>query len=752
MDNIYGTILKVTFFNKENGYGIVKIKLNYQDRKIAQYRSKLFTNQLTVLCYFDRLPVEDEEYDFVGEFINSQYGIQLKATSFSRRSAKTKEGVVSYLSSDLFSGIGKATATKVFTALGENCLDMIIENYDVLNQVPDLTDTQKDTIYQRLIENVELEKTYVGLASLGISMAFATKIISVLHEKAVDIIKEDPYKLIDLVEGIGFARADKIASSVGIKKESPIRIKAYINYSIKTYTYSVGNTYIEKNELFNKMVEILNTESEILTKELYDSIISDLFNDNKIFIDEEDNIYEYYTYRSEEALASRIVEGLSNFIDYGYQLSDIDKALDKVIKTNKIAYNEKQLKAIKVALKENIMVITGGPGTGKSTVIKGIIDTYSLLLENDLVKEEIALLAPTGRASKRLTEVTGYDAQTIHRFLGYLGENKFRHGPNNPVDARLVIIDEMSMVDIAICARLFTSLPDYAKIVIVGDVDQLPSVGPGQVLSDLIKCGEISVVKLDIIHRQAEGSTIITLANAVNNGLLPENILEKQPDRNFIALDDNLICDNIIKVVKQGLSVGMDLIKDIQVLIPLYKGELGINHVNSLMQEAFNPFTEVEISNLGRKFRVNDKVIQLVNRPKKQIMNGDIGYIIALDFERDEAIGLTVLYDSGPVDYKVEELEDISHAYAISIHKAQGSEFSLVVIPYSNKHYIMLKRKLIYTAITRAKKFLIMLGNIEALNNGTKQMELPRKTKLIERIKEKISNPPDDVSPYDFLD
>ena len=752
MEKLYGVVQKITYFNKENGYGIIRIKLNYKDKKIAIYKAKLFTNELTVLCHFDRAPLEDEEYDFEGDFINSQYGLQFKATTFLRRSNETLEGVVSYLSSELFPQIGKVTASKIFTSLGPKCLEKIRNDKKVLDDVEGLTDIQKDTIYDNLITNYLLESNYVELTSLGITMAAAAKIISVLKEKSITVIKENPYQLIDLIEGIGFSRADKIAKAVGISPDSPIRLKAYINYSLKEYIYSSGNTFIEKHELFEKLIEIFNTEDEILNKDLFEDILNQLVLENKIIVNENQEVYEYYAYKAEESLALSITNYLGEVYDYGYKLADIDKAIEKVTKYNKITYNTKQLQAIKLALKENLMIITGGPGTGKSTVIKGIVEAYKVLIGNELVEEDIALLAPTGRASKRLCEVPKAKAQTIHKFLGYIGENKFTHGPNNPTYARLVIIDEMSMVDVVLAARLFASLPNQTKIVIVGDVDQLPSVGPGEVLANLIECEEITVVKLDQIHRQASDSTIVKLAHDVNHGLLPENILEKQEDRNFISLDDNDITEGVIKVVKQGLNKGMDIVKDIQVLVPLYKGELGINHLNAKMQEAFNPLVDEEITHLSRKFRVNDKVIQLVNRVKKQVMNGDIGYVISLDIVRNQPVGLTVLFDSGPVDYKVEELEDLTHAYAISIHKSQGSEFPLVVIPYTNRYFIMLRRKLIYTAITRAKKYLIMLGNPEALNRGTKQIESARKTNLITKIKEKIGKPQNSLTPYDFLD
>jgi len=759
-ESLYGSITKITYFNEDNGYGVVKIKLNYQDHKIAKYRAKLFTNLLVVTCVFDRKPIIDEEYDFFGEFVTNQYGIQFKAKSFSRRNEQTLEGVVAYLSSDFFPGIGKTTATKIFNTLGSDCLEKIRNDKNVLDEV-NLTEAQKDVIYNNLLENKIKEETTLGFLKMGITMTMSLKIMSFLKENALEIVKNNPYCLIDLVEGICFYKADKIALENGIEKNSPLRMEALINYLINGYIYSYGDTYIEYDKLLFLANEKINQEEEILTKDLFNDTLKSLVKKNKIHIDKENNIYDSYIYNSENMLATYIGNFLKDEFDYGYKLENIGNAINWLKEELKIEYSEKQLVAIETALKENISIITGGPGTGKTTIIKGIIESYVYLFGKELVREEIALLAPTGRASKRLNEVTRHPAQTIHKFLGYEGHGVFRHGADNKVNARLVIIDEVSMVDVSLASKLFSSLNDGTKIVLVGDVDQLPSVGPGEVLANLIESKEITVTKLDKIHRQAEGSSIISFAHSINSGYLPETILEKQKDRNFVRVSDNELSNNIIKVIEQAINSGMDLIKDIQVLIPLYKGENGIHMINERLQEKFNPLVDRELKHLSRKFRVNDKVIQLVNRSEKQVMNGDIGYVITLDYTEEAVQGLTVLFDNGPVYYKKDELEDLAHAYAISIHKAQGSEFDLAIVPFSYKYYIMLKRKLIYTAVTRAKKYLIMLGNIEALQRGIQGIETRRKTKLVERMKKifenevlefKETNEMENLSPYDFLD
>lgn len=762
-EKLYGTVVKIVYFKEENGFGIIRIKLNYQDNKIAKLKAKLFTNFLTVTCNFDRKPLIDEEYDFDGEFVETDYGTQFKAKFFERRNETTLEGVVTYLSSEFFPGIGRVTATKIFEELGKNCLSDIEENKDVLDKIQGLNQKQKDIIHNGIVENQGTKRATLALLNLGITMQMSLKLIKSLGLNAYEIIKNNPYILIDKIEGIGFQKADKIALDIGVKKDDPIRIKALLMYIINNLTYSNGDSYLDENELFESSKKIMNEDDLILSLNNFKEALIDLKNENKIVIDEENDIYHKKIYKAENLLSEKIYMLLNLKFDFGYQLEKIDTVFEDIKKVNNIIYSEKQEEAIKMALEKNIMIITGGPGTGKSTIIKGIVDCYSsLFVKSEIASNSIALLAPTGRAAKRLKEVTSHEAMTVHKFLGYEGNGYFKHGPEALVDAKMVIVDEFSMVDIELAARLFSSLMPNTKVVLVGDVDQLPSVGPGDVLNDLILSNIIPTVKLEKIHRQANNSSIIAFAHAINKGYLPNDLLDMQHDRNFIKMNDNNILSNIVKIISSALDKGMDLIKDIQVLVPLYKGDIGINAINAKLQDEFNPNNEDEIKHLNRVFRVNDKVIQLVNRSEKQVMNGDIGFVLSLDYQNKDYIGLTVMYDFGSVYYKKDELEDITHAYAISIHKAQGSEFDLVIVPFSYKYYIMLKRKLIYTAVTRAKKYLIMVGNIESLAYGIKGVETKRRTKLMKKINHEakslnlddliLDDNMENVSPYDFMD
>ena len=740
MDKIIGVVQKVVYYNETNGYGIIKLKLDYKNPELAKYRTTLFSNVLSILCTFDRKPYDDEEYEFEGELETSSYGYQLKASKFRRVNENSKEGIVTYLSSELFPGIGKKAAEKVFDTLGDEALKLIVNDRNVLDSV-DITLKQKDSLYENLVIHYTKEKELVELLNMGIGMGISVRIINVLKENASKLIKQNPYDLIDLVDGIAFLRADEIAKKLGFKDNDPKRLIALIHYVIKTSVYQTGESYSLKNDLFDKVSNFVNAYEEILSFEDFEKYLKQLIEKKKIIIEDETKVFDYNVYYDEINVAKAISKILVNsFVDY--DLKDINKAIETVMEKNNIQYSDKQIEAIENALKEPISIITGGPGTGKSTVIKGIVEAYaSLFKKEDLIKEKIYLLAPTGRASKRLKEVTNHNnASTIHKFLGYQGNGFFSMLVDNTINAKLVIIDEFSMVDINLASVFFKCISPLTKLVIVGDVDQLPAVGCGDVLRDLIESKEITTTRLNKIHRQAADSTIISLAHEINEGHLPYSVIEKQPDRNFIPCEDEKIIEFISTVVKQGLEKNMDIVKDIQVLVPMYKGIIGIDSINYKLQDEFNK-TDDEIIYNGKRFRKNDKVIQLVNRQEKQVMNGDIGYIRAINKDNGTFKSIDVQFDFGSVHYEKDDLEDLNLAYAISIHKSQGSEFGLVIVPFSFKYWIMLKRKLIYTAITRAKKYLIMLGNVEALRRGITQIEDKRKTMLQERIHDMISNP-----------
>ncbi len=756
MDKLKGKIERVTYYNEETGYGVVKVSVDYNDETLKKYINTFFSNIISVTCLYDRMPLVDEEYEYFGSVdALGKWGPQFKAESFERKNASLS-GVVAYLSSDMFVGVGEKIAKKIYNALGSNCLDLIIEDRSALDGIK-ISEALKDNIYNILKENKEKEKEILGLLSLGLTMKMALRITGAIPKDAYKKIKQNPYMLIDLVEGIGFIRADNIALNNGIKPDSLIRITAYINYYLREYLNRTGDTYIQEARLIDELFATLNKTSDLITKETYEKGLKNLVKDKKIYIDSERNIFAYSLHNYENIIANFISDLLKKESKKCFNDKNIDVAMSKLKTSFNIEYSEKQEDAIKSALKENISIITGGPGTGKTTIIKGIIEGYIAITKKDLARERILLLAPTGRAAKRLTEVTHHPAQTIHKALGY-STFGFSYDANNKLECEMVIVDEFSMVDTSLASHLFSALDENTKVVLVGDVNQLPSIGPGEVLANLIESKEITTTILDKIHRQARDSSIISFAHSINQGFIPDDILEKKKDRTFNIIYHEYIANNIVSIIKKALEKGLDIVRDIQVLIPIYRGKNGIDSVNKLVQEVVNPKHGIEINRQDYTFREGDKVIQLVNRSDKGVMNGDIGYIKSIE-KFDTSYKVKVSFDIGDVEYESDELTDLKLAYAISIHKSQGSEFSCAIVPFSQEYRYMLRRKLIYTAVTRAKDYLIMLGSIEALSIGVEGIEERRKTKLLEKIKQalsceklEITLDDSDISPFDFME
>jgi exodeoxyribonuclease V alpha subunit len=737
-ETLKGIIKNVRYYNKTSGYTVASIEMEYKDHMLALKKAKIIGNTVTVVGILDREPFSLEEYTFEGIFIEDpNHGLQFSFTHFKRHEVATVDGVVSYLCSDMFPEIGPKTARMIAEVLGEKAIELIANDRNILDKVK-IPDSKKDIIYQVITDNKNIQEKILFFLNNGLTMDMTLKIIAILGEKAVENVKENPYVLMEKIERLGFKKNDAFALNLGIRPDDPVRLEAAAMFVLSECIFASGNTYINRDVLFEQIRRRFEGENFILDQENFQKTLDELTIKKKILV-EKDRIFHFQIYYEECRLAERIAGLFKNDLIKAYEPEEIKQAFQKVITESKIEYSEKQRLAISSAFTEPVVIITGGPGTGKTTIVHAIIRMFlELSGGNENMIEEIALLAPTGRAAKRLKESTGINAMTIHRFLEYQGNNVYEFGEDNLTSSRLIIIDEASMMDVSLAYRLFTSMNPNARIILVGDVDQLPSVGPGQVLADMINTRLIKVIRLDKIHRQAENSNIIRLAHEINEGQLPEDILEKLPDRNFIPTEEEYISSMIKKIVEMTYNKGIDLSKNFQILVPLYRGPNGINEINKMVQEIVNPLTfdSEEIDNLGRKFRVNDKVIQLVNRTEKQVMNGDIGIINSFLYQNGKKNGLTVLYDIGPVNYTMDELEDISHAYAISIHKSQGSEFNIVLMPISSSYTIMLKRKLIYTGITRAKKTLLMLGNIKSLNRGITQIEVKRDTILEEKIRE----------------
>jgi exodeoxyribonuclease V alpha subunit len=591
-----------------------------------------------------------------------------------------------------------------------------------------------------------MENTLVWLYGFSISPNMAMKIYNHYGLETKQIIKENPYILMDEVEGIGFKRADEIGLKVGFAYDSDIRIGAVIYYLLNEYMNKYGDTYLNKDELIQYTLRFLNSQIEEEVE--IDKVISQLtyLLETGKLIQTEDMISLRFLYDAEQEIAHKMMNlngGKEEPIDISGHLFNFETI-------NHITYTEAQRRAIKLALSNHVSIITGGPGTGKTTVIKGLISVFKMMRNQKLNELDIRLAAPTGKAAKRLSESSDLPATTIHKLLGYDFEGVYKFDATNPIQAKMIIVDEASMIDCLLMRRLLNAIPKGTILVLVGDANQLPSVGPGDVLNDLISSDLFPVQELNIIHRQAKDSHIIALAYDVLEKQISYDLKHNEEDRIFMPVKDESIATHVLKLIERLVEKGYSLMDDIQVLVPMYKGINGIDRINDLIQETFNGHNKTTALKFGNKqFYYQDKVMQLVNQPEKNVMNGDQGLVIAIDDEKE----LLVDFSGTLVKYNRKELDQLTLAYSSSIHKSQGSEYRVVILPLTMAYTIMLRKKLLYTAITRAKEMLIMVGNFEAFKRGVMGKDRKRKTllkKFLFQVTEADSNK--QVKIEDFMD
>jgi len=721
-----------SIFKSDKGYiiGLFKVR-ETNSPNIEEFINKT----ITFTGYFHELN-EDDIYMFYGEEVNHpRYGFQFQVSEYERVKPEDKDGVIEFLASDLFPGVGERLATKIVETLGDDTLEKIIKDPMVLNIVPKLSTKKANAIYNNLIKYEESHTTIVYLSELGFTMKDSLTIYNTYKSITKEKIENNIFSLLDDIDDLSFLKLDEISQKLGFDLEDERRIKACIIYIMKKLVYSNGDTYLEINEIFKNVNKHLKLDLDF---ELFEEYMHSLVEEKKL-VKEKEAYYLIELWQAEEMVADKIVR-LASMEPQKY--AKMDNYIQGLEKDNGINYNPKQKEAIRKALENNLVIITGGPGTGKTTIIRAIVDLYGKInkLDYDGLVERVALLAPTGRASKRMSESTHLPAMTIHRFLKWNKEtNEFGINEYNKDFSHLIIIDEVSMIDINLLTNLFKGLTNNIKLVLVGDYNQLPSVGPGQVLKDLIDSEIIDTIHLDLLYRQDENSYINALAHEIKNNDLSENYLETKSDYTFLQCSSESLKNNLKKLCKQIIEKGYNY-KRVQLMAPMYHGENGIDNLNYELQSIFNPKddSKKEINFGDVIYRENDKILQLVNMPDENIYNGDIGVIKNIIYSGTSKSGkneIHIDFDGNLVKFTPKDFAKFKHGYIISIHKSQGSEFEMVVMPICNSYKRMLYRKLVYTGITRAKKKLILLGEPTAfkysvINNN----EYIRKTSLLEKI------------------
>ena len=720
MEKICGTVDTIIFASQDNRFTVLKLS-----------PEKLST-QITVTLN-GIAPLIGQLLEIEGEWVkHPKFGQQFKATTYKTVAPTEISGIEKFLASGAINGIGPAMAKKIVAEFGEKTLEIIAKSPNELLKIPGIGKKTAEKISTSYLEQSELTEIMVWLENHGISNTYAGKIFAKYGSFAIDIMEKDIYRLFQDIEGIGFLTADKLAFNLGIQREDKRRIISGIDYALMQLCNN-GHCCIPEMALVDKTAKILQVNNQIIFTILKERIDNGSLNTE--VVGGETLIYPPYLYYAEKKVAMRLLQ-LQQATE---PLSEDNLSLFIKVweKDNQIQLAQKQKEAIKACLHHGVLVLTGGPGTGKTTVIKGIL---SILKAQGL---KIRLAAPTGRAAKRLSETTGQKALTIHRLLeaNNLAQDDnlqlgFSKDIDDQLDADVIILDEVSMVDIVLMHHFLNAVPDGCRIILVGDTDQLPAVGPGSVLKDIIRSQKIPAIRLDEIFRQAQTSMIIQNAHIINAGRLPD--LRKQySDFVFYELnDDTSITQKILDLCTKDLPhEGFNVLKDVQVLSPMHRFLCGVENLNLMLQEQLNPKkNQDELKYSSQTFRVGDKVMHIRNNYQKNVFNGDIGFIQDINNEK-----LTVDYFDHIVTYEKNELNELTLAYASSVHKSQGSEYKVVIIPLSTSHYIMLQRNLLYTAITRAKQKVIIIGSKKALMTAIQSNRTQKRyTLLAERLAHKL--------------
>ncbi|KPJ22177.1 SF1B family DNA helicase RecD2 [Streptococcus phocae] len=725
-----GTVDRVIFESTSNFFKILLLILEDTDSEFDESEIIITGTMAEIM--------EGEDYTFWGEISqHPKYGPQVKASRY-QRAKPSASGLINYFSSDHFKGIGKKTAEKILSLYGTDTIDKILADPSALNSISGLSKANREAFVAKLKANYGTEQMIAALAELGLANRFAFQIVDTYKDDAITVVKENPYRLVEDIHGFGFKTADSLAEQVGIENDSPKRFRAALLHCLLEKSISQGDTYVEARDLLAFAIELLEESRQVeCDPTIVAQQLTQLIDDGKVnTIDTK--VFDNRLYQAEAGIHKNLSRLLDTPMANTFTKDDVMQAIIKTEKALDITYDSIQKEAIVQALTNNVFILTGGPGTGKTTVIKGILQVYADLHNVDLDKKNIPIIlaAPTGRAARRMNELTGLASATIHRHLGLNGDNDYQ-AMDDYLDCDLLIVDEFSMVDTWLANQLLSAVASNTQLIIVGDSDQLPSVGPGQVLADLLKVDLLPQIALRKIFRQSQDSTIVDLANQMRQGILSTDFQDKKADRSYFEAQAANIPEMIKKIVATAIKSGIPA-EEIQILAPMYKGLAGINNLNQLMQELLNPLTDgLEFLLKDTHFRKGDKILHLVNDTQLNVFNGDIGYITDLipakytESKQDEII---MDFDGSQVTYPRNEWLKITLAYAMSIHKSQGSEFQVVILPITRQSGRLLQRNLIYTAITRSKSKLILLGEFAAFDYAVKNEGDKRKTYLVERF------------------
>ena len=705
MQKLRCVVERITYQNPENGYSVMRVKVKGYDELVT-----LVGNLLEVPAGSVLLCEGDWKVD-------KRYGSQFVAQTWEEVMPATLYGIEKYLGSGLVKGIGPKFAQLIVNRFGLDTIDIIETDIKRLYEVPGIGQKRVEKIAESWEKQKDIKNVMLFLQGYGVSTAYAAKIYRQYGKESIDTVKTNPYKLADDIWGIGFKTADTIASKMGYEKNDLRRLKSGVTYTL-SHMAEEGNVYAEEEQLVKSAIELLDADENPVRQ-----AISEMLQSEDLIADAE-AIYMPPFYYAEVGTANRLnklldcVEG---------SLFNIIPDISVISKQTGVEYDEVQAEAIREAVSSKVMVLTGGPGTGKTTTTQGIIAALKAM------GLRILLAAPTGRAAKRMSEATGMEAKTIHRLLEYNPKDGYKRNDDNPLEGDALIVDECSMIDLLLMNNLMKAIPAGMRLVLVGDIDQLPSVGAGNVLRDIIDSKRIPVIRLTRIFRQAQESRIVMSAHAINKGVFPDTSNGKHTDFFFIQQEEpEQAVDTIVKLVKERLPNAYKRpTSDIQVLTPMQRGVVGAANLNMALQTVLNP-GQVSLNRSGYSFRQGDRVMQLRNNYDKEVFNGDLGYIERVDME-DRT--LFVCFDGRTVEYDVSELDELTLAYATTIHKSQGSEYPIVVMPVLMTHYVMLQRNLIYTGITRAKKICVLVGTKKALSFAIRNLSvLKRNTKLKERL------------------